>query len=180
MSFIVPRSRRAHCQWMRVAAATAAFLCGANVARAADFIDPPVFASSRGVLDLLMIAMPQPVPSISYTPPGNAVMNPIGWVYQICLRASASGNQCPAGSPTASNYGGVRLALQKGDQLKIRLVNRLPGPLDPIKVTHSADPGGGKSAAQLDQPPHPRPRGPGAGADAERSDLRRLHLRRDL
>jgi FtsP/CotA-like multicopper oxidase with cupredoxin domain len=127
---------------MRLAAIAAAFLCGANVARAADFIDPPVFASSRGVLDLLMIAMPQPVPSIAYTPPGNPVMNPTGWVYQICPRASATGNQCPAGSPTASNYGGVRLALQKGDQLKIRLVNRLPGPLDPTKVTHSAGPGG--------------------------------------
>ena len=33
------------------------------------------------------------------------------------------------------------MALQKGDILKIRLVNRLPA-LDPIKVNHSSNPGG--------------------------------------
>jgi len=50
-------------------------------------------------------------------------------------------NQYPPGPPTVSDYGGVRLALQKGDVLKIRLVNRLPA-LDPIKVNHSSNPGG--------------------------------------
>ena len=98
-------------------------------ARAGNFIEPAVFASSNGVLDLLMIAQPQPVPSISYVPPDTGVpMNPIGWVYQICPRSAAlPNNQCPSGAPTVSDYGGVRLALQKGDTLKIRLVNRLPG-----------------------------------------------------
>ena len=45
-------------------------------------------------------------------------------------------NQCPPGPPTVSDYGGVRLALQKGDVLKIRPA------LDPIKVNHSSNPGG--------------------------------------
>jgi FtsP/CotA-like multicopper oxidase with cupredoxin domain len=149
MPIIVSKSRSNCRRSIIPAAVVAASLCGSDIAGAANFVEPPVFASSRGVLDLLMIAMPQPVPSIVYTPPGNPAMNPTGWVYQICPRALATGNQCPAGSPTTSNYGGVRLALQKGDELKIRLVNRLPGPLDPIKVTHSADPGGGNLPLNL-------------------------------
>src|SRR5450755_512030 len=80
----------------------------------------------------------------------STVRSRCGWVYQICPRASAVPvNQCPAGSPTVSNYGGIRLALQKGDQLKIRLVNRLPLLPDPTKVTHSADPGGGNLPLNL-------------------------------
>jgi len=67
------------------------------------------------------------VPSINYVPPSSTTaINPTGWVYQICPRASANGNQCPAGSSTSSYYGGIRLALQKGDLLKFRLVNQLP------------------------------------------------------
>ncbi len=135
---------------MRLAAIVLALLCAPNLARSADFVEPPVFASARGVLDLLMIAMPQPVPSLSFVPPGGPALNPVGWVYQICPRASAVPvNQCPAGSPTVSNYGGIRLALQKGDQLKIRLVNRLPLLSDPTKVTHSVDPGGGNLPLNL-------------------------------
>jgi FtsP/CotA-like multicopper oxidase with cupredoxin domain len=41
-----------------------------------------------------------------------------------------------------ADYGGVRLALQKGDTLKIRLVNRLPL-IDAAKLSHSTDPGEG-------------------------------------
>ena len=47
---------------------------------------------------------------------------------------------CPAGSSTVSPYGGTRLALQPGDTLKIRFVNRLPK-LDPNKLRHETDPG---------------------------------------
>jgi L-ascorbate oxidase len=133
-----------------VASVFAAVLCGATAALAADFVEPAVFASSGGVLDLLMIAQPQLVPSILFFPPdlGRSI-NPIGWVYQICPRATATPtNQCPSGAPTVSDYGGVRLALQKGDSLKIRLVNRLPI-LNPIKVTHSKDPGGGNLPLNL-------------------------------
>jgi L-ascorbate oxidase len=129
-------------RWLGMATAAAALTLGSTAALAGDFVEPPVFTSSNGVLDLLMIAQAQPVPSITYTPPdGNPPLNPVGWVYAVCQRSTwLAGNQCPAGSPTVANYGGVRLALQKGDSLKIRLVNRLPA-LDPIKVNHSTDPG---------------------------------------
>jgi FtsP/CotA-like multicopper oxidase with cupredoxin domain len=114
---------------------------GSVAVNAAPFVDPPVFTSANGVLDLLMIAQPAPIPSISFTPPGGgAAIHPTGWVYQICPRATATGNQCPQGAATVAAYGGTRLALKQGDTLKIRLVNQLPS-LDPIKVTHSAGPG---------------------------------------
>jgi L-ascorbate oxidase len=143
LQIVVRKPQNRNRQTVRIAAVVAAFLCGPSVVLSGDFVEPPVFASSNGMLDLLMIAQAQPVPSITYTPPhGNPPLNPIGWVYAVCKRSAwLAGNQCPAGSATVANYGGVRLALQKGDSLKIRLVNRLPA-LDPIKVNHSADPGG--------------------------------------
>jgi L-ascorbate oxidase len=123
-------------------AANATFaLCALGVSGAADtFDDPPVFRSQNGVLDIMMVAMPQPIPSIAYIPPsGGPAINPTGWVYQICPRP-AVGLSCPAGSATASPYGGVRLALKPGDTLKVRYVNRLPK-LDPKKLRHETDPG---------------------------------------
>ena len=117
----------------------AAALCAASPAAfASNFVEPPVFASANGVLDLLIIALPQPVPSLSYVPPSGPVINPVGWVYQICPRSSAVGNRCPAGSPTTSYYGGIRLALQKGDRLKFRLVNQLP-PINPVTLANLGD-----------------------------------------
>ena len=110
-------------------------------AAAAVLPEPQAFASEQGVLDVLMIAKPSPIPSISFTPPGGgAAINPVGWVYEVCRRP-VSGDQCPAGAGTVADYGGVRLALQQGDTLKIRLINRLPK-IDPAKLTHAADPGG--------------------------------------
>src|SRR5450432_3861511 len=133
----------------------AAALCGTAPALGGNFVEPQVFASSGGVLDLLMIATPMPIPSIMYFPPtfargvAGAVINPIGWVYQICHRTLLGPpTTCPPGVPTVSDYGGVRLALQKGDSLKIRLINKLP-PLNPIKVNHSKDPGGGNLILNL-------------------------------
>lgn len=121
------------------AAALLAGLVGAGTAVGAhDLVEPTVFRSSHGVLDLLMIARAKPVSTIAYTPPGGSPMNPTGWVYEICRRP-AHDNKCPAGA-AVSDYGGVRLALQKGDTLKIRLVNQLPQ-LDPAKVNHNTDPG---------------------------------------
>ena len=67
------------------------------------------------------------------------MIHPTGWVYQICPRP-VSGLSCPSGSSTVSPYGGTRLALQQGDTLKIRFVNRLPK-LDPNKLRHVVDPG---------------------------------------
>lgn len=102
--------------------------------------EPAVFASRNGVLDVLMIARPKPISTLAFAPPNGGVINPIGWVYEICQRPSF-GDRCAAGASSVAEYGGARLALQPGDTLKIRLVNRLPK-LDPVKVAHSADAGG--------------------------------------
>ena len=141
-----------------------------------EFVEPTVFASRNGVLDLTMIAKAKPIPSIAFTTPGGATINPTGWVYEVCQRALAIGDACPAGSATVADYGGVRLALQKGDVLKIHLVNQLPK-LDPVKVTHAMDEGG------VNLPLNPtnlhthgmivEPR----AATRQRPDLRRLRLR---
>ncbi|MDG0833527.1 hypothetical protein EXH51_12320 [Pelomonas saccharophila] len=60
-------------------------------------------------------------------------------VFQVCQRPS-SGLGCPADSGTVAPYGGLRLALNPGDTLKVRYVNRLPK-LDPNKLRHENDPG---------------------------------------
>ena len=118
----------------------AALVAGVGAAAAQSLAEPPVFSSHNGVLDIMMVAIPQPIPTISFTPPhGHSAIHPIGWVYQICPRP-ASGLSCPSGSSTVSPYGGTRLALQQGDTLKIRFVNRLPK-LDPDKLNHQTDPG---------------------------------------
>jgi L-ascorbate oxidase len=140
------------------AAIVAAVLaCLLQAAQAAALVEPPVFCSSGGVLDILMIAKPKSVPTISFPPRSGPSINPTGWVYEVCPRPP-SGNQCPAavappapvadggGTPppcsttTVADYGGVRLALQPGDLLKIRLVNKLPA-LDPDKVKHGKESG---------------------------------------
>jgi len=119
----------------------ALWAAGGGTAAGQVLADPPVFASQNGVLDIMMVAMPQPIPTISFSPPGSrTVIHPTGWVYQICPRP-VSGLSCPAGSSTVSPYGGARLALQAGDTLKVRYVNRLPK-VDPNKLAHATDPGG--------------------------------------
>jgi len=122
-------------------ASTMFALCVVSVAAMADALDdPPVFRSQNGVLDIMMIAIPQPIPSIAYIPPsGGPAIYPTGWVFQICPRPVV-GLNCPPGSATASSYGGVHLALKPGDTLKVRYVNRLPK-LDPKKLRHQTDPG---------------------------------------
>ena len=128
-------------QWLWMASLTVALINAPAAGRSAPFQEPKVFASSAGVLDLLMIAKPMPVTTISFDPPdGGNLINPIGWVYEICPRSEAVGNACPVGASTVADYGGVRLALQPGDSLKIRLVNKLP-PIDPLKAKHSQEPG---------------------------------------
>ena len=138
MPFFFPKLRGVRRSSIRSAAMVASLLWVSSAALAGPFVEPPVFASSHGVLDLLIVVLPQSVPSISYVPPSGPAINPIGWVYQICPRSSANGNQCPAGSPTTSYYGGIRLALQKGDQLKFRLVNQLPS-IDPVTLANLGD-----------------------------------------
>jgi L-ascorbate oxidase len=128
------------CHWLSALSMLAMLTCAGKAALAA-LVEPAVFASEQGVLDILMIAKPKPIPSISFTPQGGgAAINPLGWVYEICRRP-ASGDRCPPGAGTVADYGGVRLALHQGDTLKIRLINQLPK-IDPAKLTHATDPGG--------------------------------------
>ena len=147
-----------------------------GAASAADLLEPAVFASSYGVLDILMVAKAKPVPSLAFTPPdGSGVVNPTGWVYEICKR-KGSETACPAGTGTVADYGGVRLALNQGDVLKVRLVNKLPTHhRGKAEARQRARPG--QSVSQSDQPPHPWPADAGSGGDVARSDLRRFHLR---
>ena len=95
-----------------------ATLAQALLSQSNVLLDPPVFKSDRHQLDILMIAKPKPI--------SLAGLHPTAWVYEVCLRKEAFGNSCPARNATAAPYGGVRLALQPGDHLKIRLVNQLP------------------------------------------------------
>jgi FtsP/CotA-like multicopper oxidase with cupredoxin domain len=127
-------------RWIGAASIATGLACGAGSAPAANFVDPPVFASQNGVLDILMIAKAKPIPTISFKPPlSQNSINPTGWVYEVCKRPE-TGLTCPSGSGTVSPYGGVRLALQQGDTLNVRFVNRLPK-VDPNKLNHITDPG---------------------------------------
>ncbi|MGJ0507353.1 MAG: multicopper oxidase domain-containing protein [Methylocystis sp.] len=87
--------------------------------------EPQVFASENNVLDLVMVANARPVLDNAAT----------GWVYSICRRKWANQRSCPNDASTVADYGGARLAVQPGDQLKIRLVNTLPKILDASHAT---------------------------------------------
>ena len=93
---------------------------------AAPLNDPPVFASQRGTLDIVMVAGPVPT-KITQD------VTTTAWVYEVCQRSSAQQNSCPASS--AHPLGGVRLQLKAGDTLKIRLVNKLPPASDAKHVS---------------------------------------------
>src|SRR5262245_65031004 len=51
------------------AAGVAAAVAGGGAALAANLVEPPVFASQNGVLDILVIAKAKPIPTISFRPP---------------------------------------------------------------------------------------------------------------
>jgi L-ascorbate oxidase len=108
-------------------AATASAHAGGNQLK-----DLPVIASSNGVLDLLMIAKGEPAPLLTPVVPTAAM------VYEICPRPKDGSEQCPAEYDTDNLYGGTRLQLEKGDLLKIHLVNRLPLIAD---ASHSVETG---------------------------------------
>ena len=80
----------------------------ASTSRAGDLVDPPVFASSNGVLDLLMIAQPGVVKGLTV---GGFI--PTGWFYTVCRRP-AEGNTCPTirapSAPTADSGSRCNLA----------------------------------------------------------------------
>lgn len=109
-------------------------LGGAASARAETLIEPPVVASVNGLVDILMIAQPQTINSFNISG-----FKPTGWVYAVCPRPP-SGLTCPADAKTIGPYGGVHLALNPGDRLKIRLVNNLP-PMQPQDVERIGDDG---------------------------------------
>jgi len=98
-----------------------------TMAASAPLRDPPAFHSQRGALNLVMVA--QPAPEV-LTP--QVTTN--AWVYHVCQRTEAQQTSCPANS--AHPLGGVRLQLNPGDTLHIRLVNKLP-PIPEAK--HIAD-----------------------------------------
>jgi FtsP/CotA-like multicopper oxidase with cupredoxin domain len=104
-----------------LAALGAGWLCAGGSALAAygDLQEPAALASRNGLLDILMIAAPGPVDF------AGANLRTTGWYYTVCRRP-ADGDACPDDGATISSYGGFRLALQPGDELKIRLVNHLP------------------------------------------------------
>src|SRR5689334_8653107 len=117
---------------------------GANAAMLASIREPnglgepKSFASSRGELNILMIAKPKGI--------NLGGLAPTAWVYEICLRRDALGDSCPTDNRTSIPYGGVRLALQAGDHLRVRFINQLPpAPLDAEHVFN--DPMGAMLAA---------------------------------
>lgn len=84
--------------------------------------EPPVFASQNGTLSVLMIAAKRTAVPLS-TPLGTVTTDL--WTYEVCNLPAPGANACPAGTGQ-SGLGGVRLALQPGDKLRVRLVNKLP------------------------------------------------------
>jgi L-ascorbate oxidase len=93
--------------------------------------EPPVLTSSNHLLDLLVIAEPSTITL--------GDRRPVAWVFEMCPRAVALNDTCPAGSQTFAPYGGIRLQLYAGDHLRMRLINRLPPvPADAI-YAHGSD-----------------------------------------
>ena len=93
--------------------------------------EPPVLTSSNHLLDLLVIAEPATITL--------GDRHPVAWLFEMCPRAVARNDNCPAGSQTFAPYGGIRLQLYAGDHLRMRLVNRLPpAPPDAI-YAHGSD-----------------------------------------
>lgn len=78
--------------------------------------EPPVLSSRDGVLDVLMLARATPLEL--------GGVRTTGWTYEVCMLPAADATACPPG--TAAPYGGVRLALDPGDRLRVRFINALP------------------------------------------------------
>ena len=92
-------------------------------------LEPPVFTSSNHLLDLLVITRPETITLGSFQPTAS--------VFEMCQRADADGDTCPADSRTVAPYGGIRLQLSPGDHLRMRLINQLP-PARPTPKTPTA------------------------------------------
>src|SRR3954451_5244195 len=104
-----------------------------------DLAEPITLASDNGVLDILMVAKPAPIDALAIDASSkSSSVHPTGWVYEICKRPLHGVNSCPQGGSAPNYYGGTLLQLQKGDLLKVHLVNQLP-PADNSK--HATEPG---------------------------------------
>ena len=80
---------------------------------------PYTLTSSNGVLNLLMVAQAQKVPTLS-------PLNPTGLVYNVCIRPSNGSETCPPPPANVIPYAGPLLNLSQGDILNVHLVNNLP------------------------------------------------------
>jgi L-ascorbate oxidase len=112
-----------------LAALTGGIAAGTSPAPGEPLREPPVFASSNGEISVLMVAAAQ---SVDF--PGGVTTT--AWPYEVCYRpAGPAPDVCPAGAGQHP-LGGVRLQLEPGDTLRIRLVNKLPPALD---AKHAAE-----------------------------------------
>ena len=98
--------------------APAAFAFSASLF-ATELEEPLTLSSQNGVLDILMVAKAGPISTL----PGGT---PTGWIFEICKRPINGADRCPGASANPNYYGGTLLQLQKGDTLKVHLVNQLP------------------------------------------------------
>jgi L-ascorbate oxidase len=103
---------------------------------------PYTLTSSNGVLNLLMVAQAQKVPTLS-------PLNPTGLVYNVCIRPSNGSETCPPPPANVIPYAGPLLNLSQGDILNVHLVNNLPpltdskhamNPEEPTKTYLSMNP----------------------------------------
>src|SRR5271165_397928 len=101
----------------------------AGATRAATIQEPYTLTSSNGVLNLLMVAEAQTVPTLS-------PLNPTGLVYSVCLRPSNGSETCPPPPANVIPYAGPILKLKQGDVLNIHLVNLLPPLTDSFHATN--------------------------------------------
>jgi hypothetical protein len=82
---------------LRAVLASVAFSFATGMAGAADLQEPITLQSSKGVLDILLVAKTAPVPSLS-------PFNPTGWAYDVCPNPHNGANdprrhRCPRDLP---------------------------------------------------------------------------------
>jgi len=69
-----------------------------------SLVDPPVFASRDGVLDIMMVAMPQPIPTISFTPPNSSTIIHPHRIGLSDLPAAGVGTELPLGQQPSCRH----------------------------------------------------------------------------
>ena len=116
-----------------IAGSMLAALAMGCVADAATIQEPYTLASSNGVLNVLMVAEAQTVPTLS-------PLNPTGLVYSVCLRPTNGSETCPAPAANVIPYAGPLLHLSQGDVLNIHLVNALPPLNDSFHAVNPEEP----------------------------------------